>query len=148
MTGATARRLRDTRTYRGGFVIFTVQPPMGLPNALRFCCRGVRRSRAAPSRIYVARLRRANAPVSSKRGLGAGVHDSLGAGFCKASRVFLPDSDRLEDIAKIGPQFGCRKVFGQGKVNVDPGARLNPVRTNMRAPAHGGWEVIKYSVPM
>ena len=40
------------------------------PNALRFCCRGVRRSRASQSRIYLARLRRAHAPVSSKRGLG------------------------------------------------------------------------------
>src|ERR1041384_7716027 len=45
-------------------------PPARVPNALRFCCRGVRRSRASQSRISLARLRRAHAPVSSKRGLG------------------------------------------------------------------------------
>src|ERR1041385_1047807 len=97
MTGATARRLRDTRTYRGGFVIFTVQPPMGLPNALRFCCRGVRRSRAAPKQNLLARLRRANAPVSSKRGLDSGRYDLSRARpedrirTCQVERPKLPE---------------------------------------------------------
>ena len=40
------------------------------PNALRFCCRGVRRQPRVPQQNLLARLRRATAPVSSKRGLG------------------------------------------------------------------------------
>ena len=38
-------------------------------NALHFCCRGVRRSRASQQENIPARLRRAHAAVSSKCGL-------------------------------------------------------------------------------
>src|SRR3972149_2324358 len=43
----------------------------GRPNALHFSCRGVRRSRAIQQVRRTARLRRADAPVSYKCGLGS-----------------------------------------------------------------------------
>jgi hypothetical protein len=54
-------------------------------NALRFCCEGVRRSRAGYSRIYLVRLRRAYALASSKRGLG-GWPSTPGQNFEEATR--------------------------------------------------------------
>src|ERR1041385_6195332 len=46
------------------------QPRAWLPTDLRFCCGGLRRPPPSPQ-TYPARGRRAQAPVSSKRGLGS-----------------------------------------------------------------------------
>jgi hypothetical protein len=50
------------------------------PNAMHFSCRGVRRRRATQQVRYPARLRRADAPVSYKCGLGGGLEHLSTAG--------------------------------------------------------------------
>jgi len=67
-----------------------------LPNALRFCCGGLRRP--PPSRLtYPAAGRRAQAPVSSKRGLGSGPTASEALSLYKSGRAAKP---------------GCAQGFG------------------------------------
>ena len=72
------------------------------PNALRFCCRGVRRSRASQSRIYLARLRRANAPVSSKRGLGGSLEN-------RRARRHEVTGDHFDEQAALKGADGLRR---------------------------------------
>jgi hypothetical protein len=64
-----------------------------LPNALRFCCRGLRRPPPSPQ-TYPARGRRAQAPGSSKRGLGRLELDKR-RGRVRRSAVWKPTGDPL-----------------------------------------------------
>src|ERR1041384_3873888 len=78
------RALRRRRMLRSSHSLFNWRAGLR-HNALRFCCEGVRRSRAGYSRIYLVRLRRAYALASSKRGLG-GWPSTPGQNFEEATR--------------------------------------------------------------
>ena len=98
-----------------------------LPNALRFCCRGVRRSRAAPKQNLLARLRRANAPVSSKRGLGSGHRNLIGRTRrgLPASVVLGLRSPSATQLDQLSPVDSSSRGCGAGpcRGRVEPAGR-------------------------